>query len=93
MGFLRLDKYLKLSRLVKRRATAQEMINVGAVRLNGREVKPSAEVSEGDEAEIAYPRRLVKVRVINADEKALKRGAEAYETLEERRVSGEEQPW
>ena len=45
---MRLDKFLKLARLVKRRTVAQEMIELGAVRLEGRECKPSSEVREGN---------------------------------------------
>jgi len=44
---MRLDLYLKLVRLVKRRTLAQEMVTAGAVRLGGRRVKPAAEVKEG----------------------------------------------
>lgn len=90
---MRLDKYLKLARLVKRRTIAQEMIEVGAVRINGRQVKPAANVSEGNEIEIAYPRRIIKVKVISADEAALKKKAVPYEQIEERRVEPDERPW
>ena len=44
---MRIDKFLKLARLVKRRSAAQEMIELGAVRLDGRACKSSAEVREG----------------------------------------------
>lgn len=90
---MRLDKFLKLSRLVKRRTIAQEMAGIGAVRVNGRGVKPAAEVREGDIIEIAYPRRLLKVKVLVAEETALKRKAEPYELMEERRVEPEASPW
>jgi ribosomal 50S subunit-recycling heat shock protein len=90
---MRLDKYLKLSRLVKRRAVAQEMIMVDAVRVNGRKAKPSTEVRLADRVDVAYPRRILSVTVTDADEKSLKRGAVSYEVLEDRRVSGEEAPW
>lgn len=90
---MRLDKYLKLSRLVKRRTAAQEMSGVGAVRLNGRAAKPSANVKDGDVLEIAYPRRLLRVKVLTSDETALKRKSEPYEFMEEKRVEAEELPW
>lgn len=90
---MRLDKYLKLSRLVKRRTVAQDMIDVGAVRLNQRTVKPSADVSCGDTVEIAYPRRVLSVKVIADNELELKRGAAAYEIIEERRAEQDERPW
>ena len=56
---MRLDKFLKLARLVKRRTVAQEMIELGAVRLEGRECKPSSEVREGNVIEIAYINRVM----------------------------------
>ncbi|MCF7934939.1 MAG: RNA-binding S4 domain-containing protein [Synergistales bacterium] len=90
---MRLDLYLKRSRLVKRRARAREMVEVGAVRIDGREGKPATAVTEGARIEIAYPRRLLVVRVVETDDKQLKRGAKAFEVLEERRVSGERVPW
>lgn len=90
---MRLDKYLKLSRLVKRRTVAQEMAEVGAVRINGRKAKPAANIADGDILEIAYPRRLLKVKVLSSDEASLKRKAEPYEFLEETRVDPEELPW
>lgn len=90
---MRVDKYLKLSRLVKRRTIAQEMADVGAVKINGRQVKPSANVADGDILEISFPRRLLKVKVITADESALKKKAEPYELVEESRVEREENAW
>jgi ribosomal 50S subunit-recycling heat shock protein len=92
---LRLDKFLKLARLVKRRTVAQEMIEVGAVRLNGRQCKPSAEVRLGDRVEIAYVSRVLAVEVRCADEPALKRmqPGDAWAVLEERRVDPSERPW
>lgn len=91
---IRIDKYLKLSRLVKRRAQAQEMISIGAVRLNGREVKPSTLVHEQDNIEIAYTARVLSLRVTEDDEKNLRRGIEnAYILLEEKRVDPERKPW
>jgi len=91
---IRIDKYLKLSRLVKRRSQAQEMINIGAVRLNGRKIKPSALVHEQDNIEIAYTARVLSVRVTEDDERVLRRGNEnAYVLLEEKRVDPDTKPW
>jgi ribosomal 50S subunit-recycling heat shock protein len=52
---MRLDKYLKVSRLIKRREAAKEFVDKGYVRLNGKIAKPSAEVKEGDVIEITTP--------------------------------------
>lgn len=91
---MRLDKFLKDSRLVKRRVVAQEMIEVGAVRLNGRQCRSSALVRVDDVVEVAYPTRILAVKVLVDDEKVIRRkGIVSYELLEERRVSGEEKPW
>lgn len=90
---MRIDKFLKLSRLVKRRSVAQEMVEIGAVRLGGRTVKPSAEVRAGDKLEIAFPRRVLVVEVLTVDERSLKHGEAASSVVEERRLSGDERPW
>ena len=49
---MRLDKYMKVSRLIKRREVAKEMIDLGYVSINGKIAKPSSEVEEGDVLEI-----------------------------------------
>ena len=91
---IRLDKYLKLSQLVKRRTVAQEMIEVGAVRVNGRKVKPSCDVKAGDVIEVAFPRRVITAAVLVDDETMLRhRGTVACEMKGERRVEPEEDPW
>lgn len=91
---MRIDKFLKQARLVKRRSAAQEMIELGAVRLEGRPCKSSAEVQEGRVLEVAYMNRVLKVRVLCADEALLKRpGTVAWETLEERAVAPDRSPW
>jgi len=93
---MRLDKYLKLARLVKRRSAAQEMIELGAVRIAGRTCKPSAEVKENDILEIAYMNRVLKVKVLCADEAVLKRPraeSPSWEQISERPVKPDENPW
>ena len=91
---MRLDKYLKLARLVKRRTVAQEMINLKAVRINGRECKPSSEVHEEDVIEIAYINRVLKVKVLCAEEAILRQPKViSWEQLEERQVKPDEKPF
>lgn len=92
---MRLDKFLKLARLVKRRTMAQEMITIGAVRINGRQCKPAAEVRAGDVLDIAYPSRILTVEVLQDDESILRRNRteRAYEIREERRADPAEKPW
>lgn len=87
---MRLDKYLKLSRLLKRRTVAREMADVGAVKINGRAAKPASNVADGDVLEISFPRRTLRVKVLCSDESALKRAAQPYRLEEERRVEAHE---
>lgn len=91
---MRLDKFLKLARLVKRRTAAQEMINLGAVRINSRTCKPSSEVRENDTIEIAYINRVLKVKVLCADEAILRRPKTiSWEQLDEKPVKPDEKPF
>ena len=91
----RLDKYRKLARRVKRRTVAQEMVTLGAVRINRRQCKPAAESRTGDVLDIAYPSRILTVEILCDDENVLKRGAPggAYGVREERRADPAEKPW
>ena len=85
---------MKLARLVKRRSAAQEMIDLGAVRLDGRTCKPAADVRVGSVLEVAYMNRVLKVKVLCADEALLKRHSTvAWEQIGERAVSPDEDPW
>ncbi len=92
---MRMDKFLKLSRLIRRRTTAREIASVGAVRINGRQSKPSTEIRIGDVVDIAYPYRVLTIEVLCADEGVLKKSppGEAYRIMEERRVEPTEKPW
>ena len=65
---MRLDKYLKVSRIIKRRTVANEACDVGRVSVNGRQVKASYDVKVGDILEIAFGTRNVKVEVISVAE-------------------------
>jgi len=86
---MRIDLFLKLSRLVKRRTTAREMVEVGAVKLNGKTVKPSAEVRSADRIEIAYPRRVVLVEVLSEEVRGRGRENSMVRVLEDRRVNSD----
>jgi ribosomal 50S subunit-recycling heat shock protein len=61
---MRLDKYLKVSRLIKRRTVANEACDNGRISVNGRVVKASYEVKVGDRIEIAMGARTVAVEVV-----------------------------
>lgn len=79
---MRLDKYLKVSRIIKRRAVAKEAGDGGRVSINGRPAKPAAEVKEGDILEIRFGDRLSRYRVLKVTDRALKADAsDMYEIL------------
>jgi ribosomal 50S subunit-recycling heat shock protein len=72
---MRLDKYLKVSRLIKRRTVANEACDNGRVLLNGREARASAEVKPGDTIEISFGNRSTKVEVTAVEETVRKDAA------------------
>ena len=67
---MRLDKYLKVSRLIKRRTVANEACDGDRVTVNGRQVKASYQVKLGDVIEIAFGQRSLKVEVTQISETA-----------------------
>jgi ribosomal 50S subunit-recycling heat shock protein len=74
---MRLDKYLKVSRLIKRRTVANEACDNGRVLVNGRPAKASYEVKIGDIIEIQFGQRTLKVEVLAVSEHVLKSDAPA----------------
>lgn len=69
---MRLDKYLKVSRIIKRRTVANEACDAGRVFINDRPAKASASVKEGDILEIQFGNKSVKVEVLNVQENVKK---------------------
>ncbi len=65
---MRLDKYLKVSRLIKRRTVANEACDNGRVSINGKVAKAGAEVKVGDKIEIALGTRVLAVEVLQVME-------------------------
>ena len=65
---MRLDKYLKVSRLIKRRTLANDVADAGRVIVNGKPAKATYAVKIGDVIEITFGNRPVKVRVLSIDE-------------------------
>ena len=79
---MRLDKYLKVSRLIKRRTVANEACDAGRVTVNGRTAKAGADVKAGDEIAIAFGDKTVKVRVLSVTETVRKEEAQGmYEYI------------
>lgn len=81
---MRLDKYLKVSRIIKRRTVANDACAGGRVSLNGRVAKPGADVKENDVLEIRFGNRIGRYRIASIQETVRKEGAvDMYEVLEE----------
>jgi len=74
---MRLDKYLKVSRLIKRRTVANEACDSERVSVNGRKVKASYDVKPGDVIEVRFGNRTIAVEVLSVQEHALKSDAPA----------------
>ncbi|MBO5725854.1 MAG: RNA-binding S4 domain-containing protein [Clostridia bacterium] len=72
---MRLDKYLKVSRIIKRRTVANEACDAGRVSVNGKAARASYDVKNGDIIEIVFGARTVKVEVLNVSEVVKKEDA------------------
>jgi ribosomal 50S subunit-recycling heat shock protein len=92
---MRLDKFLKVSRLIKRRTVAKDVSEQGRVWINGREAKPSSTVKVGDELAVQFGQKTVTVRVDRIAETTRKDEASELYTLlkEESRKSEDSQGW
>ena len=72
---MRLDKYLKVSRIIKRRTVANEAAGLGRVQINGKVAKASSEVKEGDVLTLLMGGKHMRVRVLSVQEHAAKADA------------------
>ena len=90
---MRIDKWLKVSRILKRRTISQELAKNERVEINGKAVKPSHEVRIGDEVAVRFGRRKLTVRVNSVEDVKRKQdAAEMYEVLNEELIETEEEP-
>lgn len=81
---MRLDKFLKVSRIIKRRTVANEACDTEHVEVNGKRAKASYEVKEGDVIAVSYGGRTLKIRVLDVKEHAAKADAASlYEVVSE----------
>ena len=80
---MRLDKYLKGTRLVKRRTVANEACDAGRILVNGKVARASYEVKENDLISIQMGTRPIKVRVLKVSEYATKEDASTHYTVVE----------
>ncbi len=79
---MRLDKYLKVSRLIKRRPVANEACDAGRIQVNGKVAKASTKVKVGDIIEIAFGDKMVRAEVLSIEETYKKEEArELYRIL------------
>ena len=74
---MRLDKWLKVSRLIKRRTVAQEACDGGRVSVNGKTAKPSQDIKVGDTVEIAFGAKTLRAEVLSVQETVRKDDAAA----------------
>lgn len=72
---MRLDKFLKVSRIIKRRTVANEACDQGRVSVNGRVAKASVDVKAGDVIEIRFGEKVFKAEILNVAEHVLKNDA------------------
>ncbi|MGL4989680.1 MAG: RNA-binding S4 domain-containing protein [Sarcina sp.] len=80
---MRLDKYLKVSRIIKRRTVAKEACEGDRVKINDKIAKPSTKIKDGDIIEIIFGNRTLKAKIINIAEHVRKEDAKnMYEILE-----------
>ena len=80
---MRLDKFLKVSRLIKRRTVAKEACTSGIISINGKVAKASTEVNVGDTIEIRFGEKTNKFKVLEVREHVLKKEAqEMYEVIQ-----------
>ncbi len=88
---MRLDKYLKVSRILKRRTVSKELAINDRITVNGKIAKPSKEVKIGDIIEITYGTRVMKIKVLDIKEIVRKNDASIlYEVLEDYRMEQDE---
>lgn len=84
---MRLDKFLKVSRLIKRRPVAKEMADKGRIAVNQKVAKSSTDLKVGDELTITFGNRILRVRVEQlVDTTKKEAAADMYQILTEERV-------
>ena len=81
---MRIDKFLKVSRILKRRTVAGDACKAGKVSVNGRDVKPAYQLQAGDVVELAFAAGSLKFRVLQLKETVKKdEAAELYEIIKD----------
>lgn len=85
---MRIDKFLKVSRILKRRTVSKELAVNQRIEINGRIVKPAHDVAAGDTVSITFGNRKLTVRVLSVEEvKKKKDASELYEIISEEKIA------
>ena len=89
---MRLDKYLKVSRIIKRRPVAKEVADKGRVKVNGVLAKSSTDLKINDEVEVRFGNKLLTVRVREMKDSTKKEDAsKMYDVINETRIAADEE--
>lgn len=84
---MRLDKFLKVSRLIKRRTLAKEVADQGRITINGQVAKASSNVKIGDELSIQFGQKILTIQVMSLQEQVKKEeAASLYQVIKEERL-------
>ena len=85
---MRLDKYLKVARIIKRRTVSKDIISFGQVSINNKKSKPSTEVKIGDFITLQLGNRLITIEVLSLNEKIKKEEAlTLYNIIDEKEIN------
>lgn len=85
---MRLDKFLKFSRIIKRRSVAKEVADKGRIQINGKLAKSSTDVKVGDTVRIQFGNKVLEIKVRELHESTKKDdAAKMYELISEERIS------
>lgn len=88
---MRLDKYIKTARILKRREAAKELALQQRIFVNGRVAKPSTEIEVGDHIEIHFGTRILEIKVLDIQKQVSKQNAQLlFEIVKEEKVEDEQ---
>ncbi|MFI3083136.1 RNA-binding S4 domain-containing protein [Streptococcus sp. 2022WUSS135] len=89
---MRLDKYLKVSRIIKRRTVAKEVADKGRIKVNGILAKSSTDLKVNDQVEIQFGNKVLTVKVLEMKDSTKKEDAlKMYEIISEKRIEKDEE--
>lgn len=89
---MRIDKFLKASRIIKRRTLAKEVCDGNRVKLNGRPAKAGAEIAVGDRLTISFAQRILEVEVLLLKENPrVEEAKDLYQVIREERIDNNDQ--